>query len=97
MSHDQREALAKRYDLPTLSATPRVYYRLTDNWIELTVRFLTAEHGTRDRKDAMSREILSEMRNAGLEVASGTYAIVQVPKLHVTIDQPVGDQPSLKA
>jgi small-conductance mechanosensitive channel len=89
LSNEQREELARRYDLRELKAEPKVYYRLTDNWIELTVRFFTADHGTRERKDAMSREILARMTEAGLEIASGTYAIVQVPKLQVSLEGPV--------
>lgn len=86
LSEDDRRELQNRYDLPELSAKPKVYFRLTDNWIELTVRFFTTDHGARERKNAMSREILARMDEAGLEVASGTYAIVQVPKLQVTLD-----------
>jgi len=33
------------------------YWRLTDNWLELSVRFLTLDHGTRPIKDVMSRDI----------------------------------------
>lgn len=88
LSQELREELQRRYELPELSAEPRVYYRLTDNWIELTVRFFTRDHGTRARKDAMSREILQEMDSAGLQIASGTYAIVQVPKLRVALEPP---------
>lgn len=88
LSQAQRDELAKRYDLPTLSAEPKVYVRLTDNWIELTVRFFTADHGTRELKDVMSREILARFDQAGLQVASGTYAIVQVPKLEVALSLP---------
>ena len=36
----------------------RVYLRMTDNWLELTVRFIARDHGMRDLKDAMSRDIL---------------------------------------
>jgi len=90
LSQAERQALEARYELPPLDAKPKVYYRLTDNWIELTVRFFTADHGTRERKDAMSREILAEMTKAGLQVASGTYAIVQIPKLEVSL-QPAGE------
>ena len=35
---------------------PKVYYRLTDNWLELTLRFFAEERGVRDVKDAMSRD-----------------------------------------
>lgn len=86
LSREAREELERRYELPDLEAEPRVYYRLTDNWIELTVRFFTRDHGNRNRRDAMSREILAEMEKAGLQIASGTYAIVQVPKLQVALE-----------
>src|SRR5947209_540652 len=34
------KALEQRYGLPMAEAKPRVYWRLTDNWVELNVRFL---------------------------------------------------------
>ncbi|MGH6875776.1 MAG: mechanosensitive ion channel family protein, partial [Rhizomicrobium sp.] len=97
LSKEMREELQRRYELPELSADPHVYYRLTDNWIELTVRFFTRDHGTRARKDAMSRQILHEMETNGLQIASGTYAIVQVPKLQVSIEAPVAGAAIAKA
>jgi len=45
---------------------PKVYYRLTDNWLELTVRFVVADHGIRDVKDAMSRDMLAELDAAAI-------------------------------
>jgi len=93
LSQDVRNELQRRYELPELSAEPRVYYRLTDNWIELTVRFFTRDHGTRARKDAMSRQILQEMETASLQIASGTYAIVQMPKLQVSLESPGSSSP----
>jgi hypothetical protein len=41
-----------------------VSFRLTGNWIELTLRFLTEEHGIRSVKDAMSRDILAAFDEA---------------------------------
>ncbi|MFL6721636.1 MAG: mechanosensitive ion channel family protein [Sphingomonas sp.] len=67
---------------------PRVYWRLTDNWVELTLRFLAPDHGIRNIKDAMSREILDGLNRAKIEVASGTYEIVGVPPLKVELAQP---------
>ena len=64
---------------------PRVYWRMTDNWLELTVRFLLPDHGGRRIKDAMSREILDGLYKAKIEIASGTYAIVEVPPLKVEL------------
>jgi len=65
---------------------PKVYVRLTDNWIELTVRFTAPVHGIRAIKDAMSRDLLPALANAGLEVASGTYEIVGIPPIHLAPD-----------
>ena len=62
---------------------PRVYWRLTENWLELTVRFLAPDHGIRPIKDAMSREILSGLEDAKIEIASATYAIVEVPPIRL--------------
>ena len=62
---------------------PRVYVRLTDNWVELTLRFVTREHGVRGLKDAISREILTELRRYGMGVASTTFAIVGLPPITI--------------
>jgi hypothetical protein len=56
--------LQRRYDLPAAGIKPRVYWRLTDNWLELTLRFVAPERGVRVLKDAMSREILAAMDRA---------------------------------
>jgi small-conductance mechanosensitive channel len=82
-----RAALARlngRYFLAEQpSAEPRVFVRLTDNWIELSLRFLARDHGVRLLKDAMYREILTALDQAGIGIASGTYALVEVPPLKV--------------
>jgi small-conductance mechanosensitive channel len=68
---------------------PMVYWRLTDNWLELTVRFLAPDHGIRPIKDAMSREILAGLDKADMGIASATYAIVEAPPIRIeTAAQP---------
>jgi small-conductance mechanosensitive channel len=62
---------------------PKVYYRLTDNWLELSLRFLARDRNVRALKDMMSREILEGLEQAKIGVASGTYAIVEMPALRV--------------
>ena len=64
---------------------PRVYWRMTDNWLELTIRFLLPDHGGRGIKDAMSRQILDGLYKAKIEIASGTYAIVELPPVKVEL------------
>ena len=58
---------------------------MTDNWLELSVRFLVPDHGSRQIKDAMSRDILRGFNEANIEIASGTYAIVEVPQIKVDL------------
>jgi small-conductance mechanosensitive channel len=70
-----------------VSLEPRVYLRLTDNWIELALRFVAPVHGVRGIKDAMSREILASLAAAGIGIASGTYEIVAMPPLRVVVER----------
>jgi small-conductance mechanosensitive channel len=68
---------------------PQTYWRITDNWLEVTVRFLAPDHGIRRIKDRMSRDILAALDQANIGIASGTYAIVEMPPLKVTpVDAP---------
>lgn len=82
---ERLEALRKRYFLRTNdeAVCPRVYFRLTDNWIELTVRFLVNEYGIREVKDRMSRDIVAALEEARIEIASATFELVGVPELRV--------------
>ena len=47
------------------------------------MRFVTRTDGIRDVKDQMSRTILDQFDAAGIGIASGTYAIVEVPPIRV--------------
>lgn len=88
------DELKRRYFLESLGTQPRVYYRMTDNWLELTVRFIVRDRGIREVKDAMSRQILRDLQAAGIGLASTTVEIVAVPPLRVASDrafaQPAG-------
>lgn len=75
--------MRERYFLRPTDLEPKVYMRLTDNWLELTVRFVVRDHGTRHIKDAMSREILDALDAAGIGLASATFDIVGLPPLKI--------------
>jgi small-conductance mechanosensitive channel len=75
--------LQRRFLLRPAEMEPRVYYRLTDSWIDMTLRFLAHDYGVRARKDAMSRYIIDEFDRAGISIASGTYEIVGLPPIRV--------------
>ncbi len=76
--------LLRRYALkePT-ELEPQVYWKLTDNWLELTVRFLAEETGVRGLKDRISRDVLAAFDEAGISIASATFEIVGLPPVRV--------------
>ena len=86
--------LGRRYFVDTPDLAPVVYYRLTDNWLELTVRFVTTIRGVRDVKDAMSRDILEGFDEAGIGIASATFEVVGLPTVRIRTDRtrPVGSE-----
>jgi small-conductance mechanosensitive channel len=86
IGEDEVKRLHEQFGIHIGEIDPQTYWRLTDNWLEITVRFLWHDHGIRRVKDQMSREILAELDKAKIEIASGTYAIVEVPP--ITIQPP---------
>ena len=80
---DRLAELDRLYGLKHLDIEPRVFWRITDNWLELGLRFLTPDHGTRAIKDAMSRDIMAALDEAGIGIASATYEITSVAPLRL--------------
>ncbi len=60
---------AARFAIQNQPVEPKVYYRLTDNWLELTVRFIAPIGGVRDLKDELSRDILRQFDGEGIQLA----------------------------
>jgi small-conductance mechanosensitive channel len=83
MSKEALEKMRGRYYVHVGDLKPRVFLRLTDNWLELSARFIARDHGVREMKDAMSREILEAFDDAGIGIASATYDIVGLPPIRV--------------
>lgn len=75
----EREQLVRRYRIGADDFEPHVYWRLTDNWLELTVRLMTRDHGIRNVKDEMSRDVLAGLDAAGIGVASTTLEVTNMP------------------
>jgi small-conductance mechanosensitive channel len=73
----------QRYFLKPFEIGPRVYYRITDNWLEISVRFIVEGWGIREIKDAMTRDILEKLDEAGIGIASQTIDLVNFPLLRV--------------
>jgi small-conductance mechanosensitive channel len=76
LSAEAMAEMQRRFFMRSAEVKPRVYVRLTDNWIELTVRFVARDHGIREHKDAISRDILEAFDAAGLTLASTTLVLM---------------------
>jgi small-conductance mechanosensitive channel len=83
LGEEALQTLERRYVLKRSDFKPQTFWRLTDNWLEITVRFLVPDWGIRSIKSAMSREILTKLDEAGIAIASGTYEVVGMPPIKV--------------
>ena len=75
--------LQRRYAASAAEFEPRVYWRLTDNWLEMSVRFVCTERGVRDVKDAMTRDVLTALDEAGIGIASASVEVARLPALEI--------------
>ena len=80
------KVLQERFKVRSVDIKPHVYMRLTDNWVELSVRFLVKDHDIRGLKNRMSREVIAELDKAKIGIASGTYEIVGMPPIRIAMD-----------
>ncbi len=51
--------------------------------MELALRFVVSDHGVREIKDHISRDILAGFEEAGIGIASSTYDVVGMPTVRV--------------
>ncbi len=83
MSQESVQKLENDYFVNVQDFEPKVYYRITDNWLELTVRFIVGEHKIREVKNNISRDMLRDFDANNIGIASATYDIVGFPPLRM--------------
>jgi small-conductance mechanosensitive channel len=64
------DAMTERYPVPLTEVEPRVFVRATDNWMELSARFVVPVRTARSVKDRLTRKIRERFDAAGIEIAS---------------------------
>ncbi len=75
-AHVSLQGLSRKYFLPDRAEVPAVYLTLTDNWIELHVRYVTDVRGRRELKNNLGRMVLERLERAkDITVASETMAV----------------------
>jgi small-conductance mechanosensitive channel len=87
-SHLQAQAqaqlrdLAKRYPVHETTVEPTLYVVMTDNWIEMTLRYIVAVQERRQVRGQLHHELLQHFESeADITVASATFEIVGFPAL----------------
>jgi small-conductance mechanosensitive channel len=76
-----------RYPLKDTKVEPTLYFVMTDNWIEVTLRFVVDAQERRRVKDQLHRELLQHFQaEKKIAVASTTIEIVGFPSLELTKD-----------
>ena len=78
-------AMRARYAMADAALDPAVYWRITENWLELSLRFLVPHRGVREVKDRISRDVLGGLDAAGIAIASATYGIVGLPPVELVV------------
>lgn len=83
LAQPELDRLKREFFIEAADIKPRVFLRITDNWVELSVRFLCKTHDIRGLKDRISREMLAGFDAANIGIASSTYDIVGFPPITV--------------
>ena len=80
--------LIDRFPLKQTKVEPTIYFVMTDNWIEITLRFVMDAQEGRKVKAQLNRELLQQFEEEeNITIASATFDIVGFPALQRTPDQ----------
>jgi len=71
--------MTQRYPVARADVEPRVFVRATDDWVELSARFVLPLRSARRVKDDATRRILDRFAAAGIRVASTTQDVTVHP------------------
>lgn len=79
-AEQQRRHARRQLAVKLTTLKPRVFLRLTDNWVELGMVYPVDNDLRRVFRSEVSQKILQGFANANIQVASETLAIVRLPK-----------------
>ena len=91
LQEDAEARLAKlidRFPLKQTKVEPSIYFVMTDNWIEITLRFVVDAQERRKVKAQLNRELMQQFEEEeNITIASATFDIVGFPARQGTPDQ----------
>lgn len=74
-AQDAIRHMARRYPVPRAEVEPRVYARATDNYLELSARFVVPIRTARTVKDDLIRTVMHRFAEADITIASTTQDV----------------------
>lgn len=81
-AHTTFEELQRRYPLQEAAVEPSLYVVMTDNWIELTLRYVVDPHKRRAVASNLHHNILQQFESEEeITIASATFEMVGFPPL----------------
>ena len=87
-SHSWQE-VRRSYFLDEVMIGPQVTMKITDNWLEFTVRYIVGYRSRRFTRDQLFTRILEEfsLYPERITIASTTIALVETPSIHIKWDE----------
>jgi small-conductance mechanosensitive channel len=77
---EELDRMEQRFGVELGEIDPKVFWRITENWLELTLRFLGPDHGLRDIKDQIARDIVSGFEDQGIAIGAPRQQAVELSK-----------------
>ena len=79
--------MVRRYLVHDTPVEPALYVVMTDNWIEMTLRYIVEARERRTVKGQLHQELLQHFESeTGITVASATFEIVGLPRLQINAE-----------
>lgn len=95
-SEGARHAMAQmtsRYPVPQQEVEPSVYVRMTDNWWEISGRFVVPIRTVRTTKSDLTKRVRERFDEAGIEISSATNEqVVRFPDGIKPLSPPVDEE-----
>jgi small-conductance mechanosensitive channel len=67
--------IVRKYPVPRAEVEPKVFVRATDNWMELSARFVIPVRTARSVRDGLTRSVVERLKAEGIPIASETQDI----------------------
>jgi small-conductance mechanosensitive channel len=77
IGEEEVRRIEKRFGIDVGEIDPAVFWRITEDWLELTVRFLGPDHGIRGIKDKIGRDIMSAFEQQGIAIGATRQQAVE--------------------